>query len=85
MWKYLLAKMKDGMFWLQLAAALITFTLFLVLVEADAAEYGWGSKGTQVRQIQEKLRQYGYMNPLPMGCTARTPMMRWCGFSARTD
>ena len=61
MWKYMLAKMKDGMFWLQLAAALITFTLFLVLVEADAAEYGWGSKGTQVRQIQEKLRQYGYM------------------------
>lgn len=61
MWKYMLAKMKDGMFWLQLVAALITFTLFLVLVEADAAEYGWGSKGTQVRQIQEKLRQYGYM------------------------
>ena len=61
MWKYVLAKCKDRMFWLQLVAALITFTLFLVLVEADAAEYGWGSKGTQVRQIQEKLRQYGYM------------------------
>lgn len=61
MWKAVLDKLRDRMFWLQLVAALITFTLFLVLVEADAAEYGWGSKGTQVRQIQEKLRQYGYM------------------------
>lgn len=61
MWKMVLEKLRDRMFWLQLAAALITFTLFLVLARADAAEYGWGSKGTQVRQIQEKLRQYGYM------------------------
>ncbi|MBQ8149310.1 MAG: spore cortex-lytic enzyme [Clostridia bacterium] len=61
MWKYALGKLKDGMFWLQLAAALVTFALFFVLVEADAAEFGWGSKGEQVRQIQQKLRQYGYM------------------------
>lgn len=61
MWSYVTGKLKDGMFWLQLLAALITFALFFLLVEADASEYGWGSRGTQVTRIQEKLRQYGYM------------------------
>jgi N-acetylmuramoyl-L-alanine amidase len=61
MWKEITLKLRDGMFWLQLVCALITFALFFWLVEADASEYGWGSRGDAVRQIQQKLRQYGYM------------------------
>ncbi|MEG2703234.1 MAG: hypothetical protein RSA65_11490, partial [Clostridia bacterium] len=45
--------------WVQLVAALLTFALFLSFVEADAA-VAWGSKGEQVRLIQQKLKQYGY-------------------------
>jgi N-acetylmuramoyl-L-alanine amidase len=61
MWTEITLKLRDGMFWLQLVRALIIFALFFWLVEADASEYGWGSRGDAVRQIQQKLRQYGYM------------------------
>ncbi|MEG0492946.1 MAG: spore cortex-lytic enzyme [Clostridia bacterium] len=44
---------------LQIVAALVTFTLFLCFAEADAV-IAWGSKGDQVRLIQQKLKQYGY-------------------------
>ena len=41
--------------------ALVTFALFFGLVRADAAVVAWGSKGDQVRQVQQKLIEYGYM------------------------
>ena len=47
-------------FCLQLAAALVTFALFCFFAEADA-QVAWGSKGEQVRLVQQKLIQYGYM------------------------
>ena len=43
------------------ALALMIFILFLVFVRADAATLAWGSKGDQVRQVQQKLIEYGYM------------------------
>ena len=46
---------------LQVILALVTFALFLVFAQADAAVVAWGSKGEQVRLVQEKLRQYGYL------------------------
>ncbi|MBE5800996.1 MAG: spore cortex-lytic enzyme [Clostridiales bacterium] len=54
--------MKTKEFWLQLLTVLVLFSLFLMVVKADAAVVAWGSKGEQVRLVQEKLRQYGYMN-----------------------
>ena len=53
----------SGRFWekvLQLLLALIVFTLFVVFTQAEAATVAWGSKGEQVRLVQEKLKQYGY-------------------------
>ena len=47
---------------LQWVLALITFVLFFVLVRADAATVAWGSRGDQVRQVQQKLIQYGYLD-----------------------
>jgi len=47
---------------LQWVLALITFVLFFVFVRADAATVAWGSRGDQVRQVQQKLIQYGYMD-----------------------
>ena len=52
----------SGRFWekvLQLLLALIVFTLFVVFTQAEAATVAWGSKGEQVRLVQEKLKQYG--------------------------
>ncbi len=34
----------------------------LVLTQADAAVVAWGSTGEQVRLVQQKLKQYGYMD-----------------------
>jgi N-acetylmuramoyl-L-alanine amidase len=48
-------------FALQLAAALLTFALFVVAVRADA-DVAWGSRGDMVRTVQQKLIQYGYMD-----------------------
>lgn len=48
-------------FFLQVMAALLTFALFFVITEADAV-VAWGSKGDQVRLIQQKLKDYGYFN-----------------------
>ena len=45
---------------LQLLLAVIVFTLFVVFTQAEAATVAWGSKGEQVRMVQEKLKQYGY-------------------------
>jgi len=42
--------------------ALLTFVLFFVFVRADAATVAWGSRGEQVRQVQQKLIQYGYLD-----------------------
>ena len=39
---------------------LMYLTLF-VFVRADAASVAWGSRGEQVRSVQQKLIQYGYM------------------------
>lgn len=47
-------------FFFQLLAALLTFALLMVFTYADA-EVAWGSKGEQVRLIQQKLIEYGYM------------------------
>jgi N-acetylmuramoyl-L-alanine amidase len=47
---------------LQLFLAVLTFALFFVLVRADAATVAWGSKGDAVRQVQQKLIQYGYLS-----------------------
>ena len=52
-------KMEQAMAWL---LALATFALFLVFSHAEAATVAWGSKGEQVRQVQQKLIQYGYMD-----------------------
>ena len=48
-------------FALQLLAALATFALFVLVVRADG-EIGWGNKNEQVRQIQQKLINWGYMS-----------------------
>ncbi len=45
----------------QWLAALIAFALFFCLARADAAVVAWGSKGEQVRQVQQKLIEYGYL------------------------
>jgi len=42
--------------------ALIAFGLLALLAHADAATVAWGSKGEQVRQVQQKLILYGYMD-----------------------
>ncbi len=34
----------------------------LALTQADAAVVAWGSTGEQVRLVQQKLKQYGYMD-----------------------
>ncbi len=46
---------------LQWVLALITFALFVLITNAEADVY-WGNKGSQVTQIQQKLKQYGYFN-----------------------
>jgi len=46
---------------LQLLLALITFVLFLSFAGAQGSEVGWGATGDTVRQVQQKLIQYGYM------------------------
>ena len=45
----------------QWGMAAIVFLLFFVFAEVDAEVAAWGSKGETVRQIQQKLKQYGYM------------------------
>lgn len=52
------SKTDHAMQWL---ATLTVFVLFLGFVRADAATLAWGSKGDQVRQVQQKLIEYGYM------------------------
>lgn len=46
---------------IQYLAALAVLALFLGFARADAATLAWGSKGDQVRQVQQKLIEYGYM------------------------
>ena len=46
-------------FCLQVAAALLTFALMLAFAHAEA-QVAWGSKGEDVRKVQQKLIQYGY-------------------------
>ena len=46
---------------IQWLAALSVFALFLGFARADAATLAWGNKGDQVRQVQQKLIEYGYM------------------------
>ena len=41
--------------------ALMVFTLFFAFARADAATVAWGSRGEQVRSVQQKLIDYGYM------------------------
>ncbi|MDD3334960.1 MAG: spore cortex-lytic enzyme [Eubacteriales bacterium] len=58
-------------FCLQFAAALVTFALLLFFAQADAA-VAWGSKGEQVRLIQQKLIEYGYMTASADGVFGKT-------------
>ena len=46
----------------QLLLAILTFVLCLHFASAGATEVGWGASGDKVRQIQQKLIQYGYLN-----------------------
>ena len=46
---------------LQLVLAVITFALFFAFVRAGAATVAWGSTGDAVRQVQQKLIDYGYL------------------------
>ena len=46
---------------LQLVLAVITFALFFAFVRAGAATVAWGSTGDAVRQVQQKLIEYGYL------------------------
>ena len=46
---------------LQWVLAAVTFALLVMFAQANAATAAWGSKGEQVRQIQQKLIQYGYL------------------------
>ena len=41
--------------------ALLIFALFLAFARADAAVVAWGSRGEQVRRVQQKLIDYGYL------------------------
>ncbi len=43
------------------ALVIVFLSLFAVFARADAAVVAWGSRGEQVRQVQQKLIQYGYM------------------------
>lgn len=45
----------------QLFLAALTLWLLLHFASAQAAAVGWGASGETVRQIQQKLIQYGYM------------------------
>ena len=46
---------------LQFALAVITFILCLSFAASNAKTVSWGSEGDLVRQVQQKLIQYGYM------------------------
>lgn len=46
----------------QWALALLTFWLFLNFADARGAGVAWGSRGEQVRLVQRKLIQYGYLD-----------------------
>ena len=46
---------------LALAVLLSFFAFFFAFVRADAAVLSWGSKGDHVRQVQQKLIDWGYM------------------------
>ena len=43
------------------AVLMLVLTLFMIFARADAATLAWGSRGDQVRQVQQKLIDYGYM------------------------
>ena len=45
--------------WKKCVAAVLVVLLIFPLSDAQAA-VAWGSRGTDVRRVQEKLRQYGY-------------------------
>ena len=53
-----LNKTEKAMQWL---LVLMIVALFLGFARADAAVASWGSKGNQVRQIQQRLIDWGYM------------------------
>jgi len=46
---------------LQFLLAVVTFVLFFVFARADATLVAWGSSGSAVTQVQQKLKQYGYL------------------------
>lgn len=46
----------------QMTLAVITFCLCLYFARAGATEVGWGANGDAVRQVQQKLIQYGYLS-----------------------
>lgn len=46
----------------QLAMTLLVLCLFFLFTQADAASVAWGSKGDMVRQIQTRLKEWGYLS-----------------------
>lgn len=46
----------------RLAALMLAVWFSLNICAANAAVLAWGSRGDQVRQVQQKLIQYGYMS-----------------------
>lgn len=46
---------------LQFLLAVVTFVLFFVFAQADATLVAWGSSGSAVTRVQQKLKEYGYL------------------------
>ena len=45
----------------RLGCFMLMVFFFFSAVRTSSAAVAWGSRGEQVRAVQEKLRQYGYM------------------------
>lgn len=46
----------------RIVALLLTLLLIFLALPCSAATLAWGSRGEQVRQVQQKLIQYGYLS-----------------------
>lgn len=56
----------------RVAAILLTITLLLPAInEGSAAVVAWGSRGSQVTLVQQKLREYGYLTGAADGIFGR--------------
>ncbi len=55
----------------QVIAAILCLSLFIAFTEADAV-VAWGSRGEDVRKIQQKLKDYGYYSGAVDGVFAKS-------------